>query len=137
MKATRLSILVAMAGLAGCASVPPPPGASGVVLAPVPSKAVALYQPKLAAENGQLRLDGWVYRQFGAQTTAQTHIDVAFLDTAGRELRTELARFEPPDLRRGSHKMANRGHYVVPIPVMPRGTATIQVRAHDAPEHQP
>lgn len=137
MKTLGLLFVVGAAGLAGCASVSLPPGAPVVTLEPVPSQSVALYQPKLIEKDGRLMLDGWVYRQFGSATTALSHIDVAFLDASRRELRSELTRFAPPDLRFGSHKMAHRGHYTLPISAMPAGTATIQVRAHDAAEHQP
>lgn len=137
MKTLRLCLFVAAAGLGGCASVSRPPAAAGVALEPIPSQAVALYQPKLVERDGRLILDGWVYRQFGAATTAGSHIDVAFLDITGRQLRSELTRFSPADLRRGGHKMAHRGHYTLAISEMPAGTATIRVRAHDAGEHQP
>lgn len=133
----RVIVLLGAAALAGCASVQKPSAASGITLNPVPSQSVALYQPKLVIKDGGLVLDGWVYRQFGSATTAQTHLDVAFLDTAGRELRSEVTRFAPSALRFGGHKMAHRGHYTLPIPAMPAGTASIQVRAHDSAEHQP
>ncbi len=137
MNSSHLCIALGLAGLAGCASVSQPPEAAVIALEPIPSQSVAVYQPKLVQKDGRLMLDGWVYRQFGAATTARSHIDVAFLDASRRELRSELTRFTPPDLRRGSHKMAHRGHYTLPIPAMPAGTATIRVRAHDADEHQP
>ena len=127
----------AAASLGGCASVSFSPQAATVRLEPVPSAAVAIYQPKLIAKDGQTVLDGWVYRQFGAQTTTQSHLDVVFFDAGGGVLRLESTHFAPRDLRRGSHKMAHRGHYMVPLSHMPSGTASIQVRAHDTAEHQP
>lgn len=137
MKANRLIMSAVAAGLVGCASVPLPPEVAAVTLERIPSRSVAVYQPKLVVKDGQLLLDGWVYRQYGAATTARSHIDVACLDAAGRELRSELTHFEPRDLRFGSHKMAHRGHYSLPIPTLPVGTTTIVVRAHDAEDHQP
>lgn len=138
MNSARLSVLLCAVGLAGCGSVPLPPEAAAVTLGRVPSKSVAVYQPKLVVKDGRLILDGWVYRRFGVQTTAQTHIDVAFLDAAGGELHSEVTYFTPRDIRRGGgHRMAPRGHYTLPIPAIPVGTATIQVRAHDSAEHQP
>jgi hypothetical protein len=137
MNSLRLCFAVGVAGLAGCSSVPLPRAAATVNLGRLPSESVAVYQPRLVVKDGQLMLDGWVYRQFGAQTTARTHIDVAFLDASGRELRSELTRFAPRALRMGNHKMAHRGHYTLPIPALPAGTDTIQVRAHDADEHSP
>jgi len=132
---TRLPLLIlgAIGLVAGCASVPLPPEAAVVRLIPEPSKSVAVYQPKLIVKDGRLILDGWVYRQFGAQTTAKSHIDVAFLDAAGRVLRCDTVQFAPRDLRGGSHRMQPRGHYVLPIAVLPAGTVSIQVKAHDDP----
>lgn len=133
MNPLLLGFSLGVVGLTGCASVPLAPEAASVALERMPSKSVAVYQPKLVLKNGKLLLDGWVYRQFGARTTTQTHIDVSFLDATGRDLRSELTYFNPRDLRRGTHKMAHRGHYTLSIPSMPAGTATIKVRAHDEP----
>ena len=137
MKTKVMLLLAGVAALTGCATASTPRVAPGIALQPRSSRAVALYQPRVAEDNGTLMLDGWVYRQFGATTTKQTHIDVTFFDENGYELRRVVARFTPNDLRRGSHKMAHRGHYTLPISDLPAGTAAIQVRAHDAPEHQP
>lgn len=138
MNSARLSMLFGIAGLTGCVSAPLPPEAAAVMLDRRSSEAVAVYQPKLVVKDGLLLLDGWVYRQFGARTTARTHIDVAFLDAAGRELRSEVTDFTPRDVRlRGGRRIVPRGHYTLPIPSLPAGTATIQVRAHDSAEHQP
>ena len=127
---TYLSFTLLVA-LAGCTSVSLPPEASTVALVPVPSKSVAVYQPRFIMVEGRLNLDGWVYRQFDAPTTATSHIDIVFLDAAGRELRGESTDFAPRDLRGGGHRMRQRGHYSLPIPVMPAGTSKIEVRAHD------
>jgi hypothetical protein len=135
--AVRVSILLGSAALVGCASAQMPSEATGIALSPIPSQSVAVYQPKLVVKDGRLVLDGWVYRQFGSSTTTLTHLDVAFIDAAGRELRSEVTRFAPSALRFGSHKMAHRGHYTLPIAALPTGTASIQVRAHDSAEHQP
>ena len=137
MNSWGLCFVFGVASLAGRASVPLPPAAATVNLDRSPSQSMAVYQPKLVATGGRLMLDSWLYRQFGAQTTARTHIDVAFLDESGRELRSELTRFAPRALRMGSHKMAHRGHYTLPIPALPAGTDTSQLRTHDADEHSP
>lgn len=137
MNLSHLCLTLGVAACAGCATLPLPPKAAVITLERVSSTAVAVYQPKLVVQEGELLLDGWVYRQYGAQTTAQTHIDVAFLDVNGRELHRELTYFRPHDLRTGTHRMAHRGHYTLPIPAMPAETAKIQVRAHDALAHQP
>ena len=89
MKSSHLSLVLGVAGLAGCASVSLPPEAAVVALESIPSQSVAVYQPRLVQKDGRLMLDGWVYRQFSAATTARSHIDVAFLDASRRELRSE------------------------------------------------
>jgi len=137
MNALHLWVALGVAACAGCATVPLLPEAAAVTLDRVSSAAVAVYQPKLVVKDGGLLLDGWVYRQFGAETTAQTHLDVAFLDAGGRELHRELTYFRPRDLRMGTHQMSHRGHYTLPIPAMPADTAKILVRAHDDLAHQP
>ncbi len=138
MKTLRLLIIPGVIGLAGCTSVPLPPEAAAVVLVPVPSKSVAIYQPKLVVKDGRLMLDGWVYRQYGAWTTARSHLDIVFLDASGREWRSELTYFAPRDLPRGGgHRMQPRGHYTLLIPAMPPGTARIEVRAHDGQHDEP
>ncbi len=134
MKSARLSALLCAAGLAGCASAPLPPEAAAVALVPAPSKFVAIYQPRLVVKDGRLLLEGWVSRQYGARTTAQSHLDIVFLDPSGRVLRSAVTYFAPRDLR-GGHWMQPRGHYSLPIPVLPAGTARIQVTAHEG-EHQ-
>ena len=136
MNPKRFILPAAALALAGCASTPLPPGAAAVRLDRTPSKSVAVYQPKLVVKDGGLLLDGWVYRQYRAETTMQTHIDVVFLDASGRELRSEVTYFSPREIRRrGGHRMAPRGHYTRAIPELPVGTATIHVRAHDG-EHR-
>ena len=129
MKACILIVLIVT--LSACASVHLPPEVAAVTLERIPSQAVAIYQPKIVMKDGQLLLDGWVYRQFGAATTAQSHLDIAFLDPSGRELRRETTNFAPRDLRGGGHRMQPRGHYTLPISSMPAGTIKIEVRAHD------
>lgn len=136
MKAKLTLLALSLATFSGCASVPLPPEAVAVVLVPVPSKSVAIYQPKLVVKDGRLLLDGWVYRQFGAWTTTQSHLDIVFFDVAGRELRSEMTYYTPRDLRGGGHRMQPRGHYTLPISAMPVGTAKIEVRAHDG-AHSP
>lgn len=137
MNLMNVCITLGVAALAGCAAVPLPQEAATITLERMSSKAVAIYQPKLVLKDGGLVLDGWVYRQFGAETTAQTHLDVAFFDAAGRELQRALTHFQPRVLQMGSHKMAHRGHYTLPIPALPADTARILVRAHDDFDHQP
>lgn len=138
MNALRPLMMFGAIGLAGCASVPLPPEAAALVLIPVPSQSVAIYQPKLVTKDGRLMLDGWVYRKYGAWTTAQSHLDIVFLDASGRERHSELTYFVPRDLPAGGgHRMRPRGHYTLLIPAMPPGTTRIEVRAHDGQHDEP
>lgn len=124
-------------GLGGCASVPLSPEAAAVRLVSVPSAAVAFYPPKLLVIDGRLTLDGHVFRKYSARTTAKSHLDIALLDASGQILMSETVSFVPRELRaKTSRTMAQPGHYTLPIPELPAGTAKIEVRAHDGP-HSP
>jgi hypothetical protein len=134
MNPSRLLSLAAAAFLGGCAAVSLPPEIAGVPLVPVPSKSVAIYQPKLLRTETGLVVDGWVYPQFGITTTAKSHLEVIFFDSAGRELKNQSVSFTPGDLRhRASHRMQPRGHYQLPVSKLPAGTVRVEVRAHDEP----
>jgi|JI10StandDraft_1071094.scaffolds.fasta_scaffold22734_3 hypothetical protein len=138
MNPSRLLPLAAAAFLGGCASVSLPPETAAVPLVPVSSKSVAIYQPKLLRTATGFVLDGWVYPQFGVTTTAKSHLDVIFFDSAGRELKNQSVSFLPGDLRRtASHRMQPRGYYQLPFSALPAGTARVEIHAHDEPHaHQ-
>lgn len=134
MNPSHLFLLGAAAFLGGCASVSLPPEIAAVPLVPVSSKTVAIYQPKLLRTETGLVLDGWVYPQFGVTTTAKSHLDVIFFDSAGGELKKQSVSFLPGDLRRtASHRMQPRGHYQLPVSELPAGTVRVEVHAHDEP----
>lgn len=126
----RNFFLVAVLGLAGCASVPLPPDAVAVSLVPIPSSSVKIHRPRFRVEEGLLKLEAYALRQFDATTTADTHVDIVFLDASGRQLAVETTHFNPRSLWR-SHKMPQpHGYFLVPVH-LPVGTKTIEVRAHD------
>jgi len=119
-------------GLGGCTSARLPPEAAAETLVSVPSAAVALYPPKLLATDGRLTLDGHVFRQNAARTTAKSHLDIALFDANGKVLLSETVSFAPRELRAGtSRTMAQPGHYKLPLGELPAGTVRIEVRAHD------
>jgi len=130
---TCIISFVCLLGLAGCSSTSLPSEARSVALVRESSNAVALNVPEFAMADGRLTLNGSLYRQADAETTTKSHIDIVFLDAAGRVLRSEVASFAPRDLRLLPRQKA-RGYYSVSITDWPAGTASIRVRAHET-EH--
>ncbi len=127
-----LSVLV----FAGCASVPMPPEAANTILVPVPSAAIDIWRPKLRMKDGQLAIEGYVFRQHEAGTTAESHVDLVFTDVLGHVLAVDTMGFYPrslPQTLRLPHPLA---YFLVPIPRLPVGTRAIEVRGHDGP-HSP
>jgi hypothetical protein len=83
-----------------------------------------------------LELLGFVTKVYGSGTTEGTHLDVVFLDASARILQRKPAIFHPGRLTRGRHAPNRQATYSVQIDALPSGTASIEVRAHDAPDHQ-
>lgn len=129
MKTIRLVLLGAI-GLAGCASVPLPPAAAGVALVPVSSASIEVHRPRFKFKDGDLKLEAYALRQWKAETTADTHIDLVFLDVAGKQLAVETTNFSPRSLPRAMRRPSPHGYMLVPITI-PAGTRAIEVRAHD------
>ena len=128
---------LAAVALCGCATAPPlPREAAAVTLAPMASDSIGVLRPSWRVVDGQLALEGWVYKKVQAKTTEHTHLDVVFLDATGESLRDELVEFFPRKLRRAPRPPAGRGHYYLSIPDLPSGTVRITVEAHDG-EHGP
>lgn len=120
--------------LSGCATTPTvrlPPDLAAISVVPTASASVGVLQPSLRFVDGQLALEGWVYKKVGVETTERTHLDVVFLDAAGRTLRTDQVAFMPRKLRRAPRPPAGRGRYLLPLPALPPGTIRIEVRADD------
>lgn len=133
MNPVRTFLLAAVVVFGGCASVPLPPEAAAIVVTHESSRSVALYRPKLAVSGGRLLFSGSVYRQFGARTTAKSHVDVTFLDAAGRALRAETVAFYPREIQPRTSRTSPRGSYTMPVGSLPLGTVTIAAKAHDSP----
>jgi hypothetical protein len=133
MKTFMCIVAFGATGLTGCASVPLPPQAASVAITPVSSGAVSVLQPKLISKDGRLAVVGSVYKTFGGPPTNLTHLDVVFLDHAGRPLSEKTAMFAPRMLHR-TRPPAGRGHYSLVLEELPPGTASVEVRAHDG-EH--
>lgn len=128
-------VVIGVLGLSSCNSVPLPPEAGTVTLVPVSSEAVGVHRPKLRMKNGGLALEAYAFRQSKAETTANTHIDIVYLDASGRQVRGERTGFSPQSLP-ATMRLPHPHAYMLVAIQIPAGTATIEVRAHDGP-HSP
>jgi len=131
-KSAGLFLIGALA-LASCASVPLPPEAAGITLVPVPSVAVEIHRPRFRMQEGQLAVEGYVFRQHAAETTADSHIDLVFTDATGRELAVDTTSFYPRSLPKTLRLPQPHAYFLVAVPRLPAGTTTIEVRGHDGP----
>ena len=119
-----------------CSSVSLPPVAMGVTLVPVSSASVEIHRPRFRMKDGVLHLEAYALRQYEAETTANTHVDLVYIDTAGRELGSEIVYFNPrsiPKFMRMPHPHA----YLLVRVQPPIGTRAVEVRAHDGPHVAP
>ncbi len=124
-------VLIVALGLSACASRPLPSEAAGIILISVSSGAGDVQRPTMRMNDGYLELEGDVSRQRDAETTADTHIDIVFLDVVGRVLAIDMTRFNPRSLPRTLRLPQPHGHYRILIPQLPPETRVIEVRAHD------
>ena len=69
-------------------------------------------------------------RQWKADTTADSHIDIVYLDDLGNQLRVETTNFAPRSLPRAARLPQPHASFRVPIQ-LPPGTRAIEVRGHD------
>ena len=139
MKLLNLIAVCGAAMMAGCAVVPQatlPVELRGIALTPVSSTSVTVREPLLKSHEGQLELVGYVTKVYGSATTESTHLDVKFLGASGETLRQQIAQFSPRGLTTGRRAPNRQATYAVAIAELPAGTARIEVRAHDAVEHQ-
>lgn len=130
--------LLVMAGgwLSGCASTPLPPEAVGVTTAAVSSPSVEIHRPRIIVKDGELRLEAYALMQWKAETTANTHVDVVFLDAGGTALAVETTNFYPRSLPKTMRKPAPHAYLLYPLRI-PARTRTVEVRAHDGPHEIP
>jgi hypothetical protein len=134
---SRLLLLIGAVVLSGCAAIPLPKEGSNITLVPVPSAALEIHRPRLVLKNGQLHLEVYVFRQFEAVTTADSHVDLVFLDAAGSALLITTSGFTPRNLSRSLRGPQPHAYILVPVPQLPEGTRAIEVRGHDGPHDQP
>lgn len=131
-------ILIGALGLAGCATAPLPPEIAAITLVPVSSAAIDVHRPKFQMSDGWLELQGCVFRKSRAETTADSHIDLVFLDPAGGKLGVETTNFHPrsvPQTGTTTRGAPAQPHacFRVTIIQLPAGTRAIEVRGHDGP----
>lgn len=129
----RLLLGLAVLGVSGCASVPLPPEAANIVLVPVPSAAIEVWRPRLRMKDGELSIEAYIFRQQGAETTADSHVDLVFTDAFGRVLMVDTTSFYPRSLPRASRLPQPHAYFRVPIVRLPNATRAIEVRGHDGP----
>jgi hypothetical protein len=130
MKTTGGMLLVALI-LAGCATpFRAPPDVRDIKLDRVSSPVVDVDKIWLVREAGTLLLKGSVQKQFAAEDTSQTHLDVTLYDSAGRVLRSTVEHFEPRQLNR-RWRSPGFGTYQEVLDPLPAGTVRIEVRAHE------
>lgn len=120
--------------LTSCSSIPTQFGGTW----PLPaerqsSAAIDLARPILKKADGGLVIVGYLSRQFGAATTAHSHVDVQFLGADGSVLRQDSAGFEPRELPPRVRLQAPRARYELHVPELPAGTTRIRVVADDQP----
>lgn len=126
-------IFLGMVGLAGCASIPLPREVATVTLVAVSSPAIEVHRPRFLMKKGYLELEAYVLRQWKAETTADSHVDLVFTDAVGRELFVDTANFHPRSLPKTIRLPHPHAYLRVPITNVPPGTAVIEVRGHDGP----
>lgn len=87
-------------------------------------------------KNGQLAIEAYVLRQEGAETTADSHVDLVFTDALGRELMIATTGFYPRSLPRAMRLPQPHAYFLMPISRLQPGTRVIEVRGHDGPHPQ-
>lgn len=136
MKNLPVALLLILCGTAGCTSVPLPANAAAVSLVAVSSPSVEVHRPRFRYKEGDLKLEAYFFRQWKAETTADTHVDFVFLDVAGKTLGVETTNFSPRSLPHSGVRGRRSAYLLTPIQV-PAGTRALEVRAHDGPHNVP
>ena len=135
MKPQTIILCCVLAG-AGCASTPLSPEAVGVALLPISSVSVELHRPRFRMKNGELMLEAYALRQWKAETTADTHVDIGYFDAGGKQIAVETTNFHPRSLPASGVRGKPHAYFLIPIRI-PAGTRAIEVRAHDGPHEVP
>lgn len=116
----------------GCASYVVPPEMAAVRLVGMSSAAVEVYRPRFIRHEGVLALEAYTTREFKGQTTVDSHVDIVYLDGAGRKLAEERANVRPHSLPAGGRLPRPHAHFIQTIKP-PAGTTAVEVCAHEEP----
>ncbi len=133
MKTTGLVLGAVL--LSGCAAVSLPPDAASIALVAVSSSAVEVHRPRFRMKDGGLKLEACITREFKGETTADSHIDIVYLDASGRQLAQERSDVTPHTLPQTMRMPRPHAYLLIPVRP-PSGTAKIEVRA-DESAHRP
>lgn len=131
-----VGVSAASFAISGCASKPLAPEAVGVRTIAASSASVKIHRPRLIMKAGELKLEAYALRQWKAETTADTHVDVVFLDLSGNTIAIETTNFHPRSLPQTMRLPGPHAYLLVPIRIPP-GTRAVEVRAHDGPHETP
>lgn len=120
--------------LTGCSAIPTQFGGTWPLPVERQSSAVIdLARPIVRKESGGYVIEGYLARQFGAVTTAHSHVDVQFLAEDGAVLREEAVDFVPRELPPRVRLPGPSARYEFHMPEAPAGTTRVRVIAHDEP----
>ena len=81
-------------------------------------------------------IEAYALRQWKANTTVDTHVDIVSLDQLGNEIVRETTNFSPRSLPASGVRGKPHAYFLVPIRIPP-GTTLIEVRAHDGAHDSP
>src|SRR5262245_2066481 len=119
---TKRAVVAALCAgcFAGCANVPTQFGGSW----PLPaerqsSAAIDLARPLVEPVAGGFRVTGYLQRQLAAATTANSHVDVQFVDASGAVLLEKPTAFAPGDLGGGTLRSRPSARYEVTVAPAP------------------
>lgn len=129
----RLTAVVGLGFFAGCASWSVPAHVRMIDLLRIPSAALRINPLRWDLMDGQLVLRGSVEKRFEGPPTDHSHLRARFIDAAGVVLGEQIVTFSPQHLRRRIRPPHPRAEFFVPVPDLPTGVASIEVRAHDEP----
>jgi hypothetical protein len=133
MKAALFAAAVIL-GVTGCLTpFRSPADVAHIVLGSVDSASVYVQKVWLERNGGPLEITGYVGRNLGVENTTETHLDIVYLDSAGRVLKELAIQFEPREIPHSSRPPAGSASYRAPLDPLPSNTARIEVRAHDGP----
>lgn len=128
-------ILLALALLAtGCVQHVASAAKPTLVVRTEGSRSIAFYEPHLSYNNGHLLLSGAVYRQLGAFSTAQSHIEMSVFDATGRELLSNVIDFWPREISPRTSRWSPRANFSLQLDPLPMTAALIRLTAFDQPK---